>query len=250
MPVVRCPVCRAESQVDAADLGYQVACPGCGESFVARTGDAGPPPERSRRRHDDEDRRPDDEDRSPRRRYNEDDYDDYDDGPRRRFRDPEDDVERARAAVHPVAIISIVVCSLVIFIGIVEFAWTLVNPQAVNNNPFNFGKAPGQAQGQAQGQAHFVGFLTGRACVVFLQLVVLAGSIAMLRLKSRPLAITAMVMQVLPCAGVCCIVTLPVGIWGLVVLFRPDVVEAFNAEIDRPRRRRRTRDGDDDDRYR
>jgi hypothetical protein len=65
----------------------------------------------------------------------------------------------------------------------------------------------------------------------------LAGGIAMLRRQGRGLAITAAILAMLPC-GVAFLVGLPVGIWALVVLFNPDVADAFR----RPRSRRRRDD--------
>jgi hypothetical protein len=55
---------------------------------------------------------------------------------------------------------------------------------------------------------------------------VLFGAIKMLRLQSRGLATAACIVAMLPCSC-CCLLGLPFGIWGLVVLNKPDVKSHF-----------------------
>ena len=55
---------------------------------------------------------------------------------------------------------------------------------------------------------------------------VLVGAIKMLRLRAYGLAMAACIVAMLPCQC-CCILGLPFGIWGLVVLSKPDVKKAF-----------------------
>jgi len=59
-----------------------------------------------------------------------------------------------------------------------------------------------------------------------LSLIILFGSIQMLRLKMRWLAIVAMILGLIP-VGACCCVQTPIAIWGLVVLMRADVRDSF-----------------------
>jgi len=60
-------------------------------------------------------------------------------------------------------------------------------------------------------------------------LVVVAGSISLLRRRSRPLGIAACIAAMLNPVLCCCVPGLGVGIWGLVVLSRPEVAAAFDA---------------------
>lgn len=53
------------------------------------------------------------------------------------------------------------------------------------------------------------------------------GAWQMKQLKRYPLAVTAAILGLLP--GGCCCLTLPVGIWALVVLLKPEVRAAFRA---------------------
>ena len=55
----------------------------------------------------------------------------------------------------------------------------------------------------------------------------IAGGFSMLSLRHYPLAIAAMVLTMMPGTSPCCLLGLPLGIWGLVVLFRPEVRAAF-----------------------
>ncbi len=61
-------------------------------------------------------------------------------------------------------------------------------------------------------------------------LVILFGGIQMIRAKSRGLGMTAAILAMIPCFASCgCVLGIPVGIWALVVLGRPDVKAAFAA---------------------
>ena len=55
---------------------------------------------------------------------------------------------------------------------------------------------------------------------------VLWGGIKMNKLESYPLAMTGSIVAMLPCSA-CCIAGLPIGIWSLVVLSKPEVKAAF-----------------------
>ena len=50
----------------------------------------------------------------------------------------------------------------------------------------------------------------------------------MKELKQWNIAVVASVLAMVPCISPCCIIGLPIGIWALVVLMRPDVKDAFS----------------------
>jgi hypothetical protein len=58
-------------------------------------------------------------------------------------------------------------------------------------------------------------------------LLILVGAIKMKNLSSYGLAMTACIISMLPCHSCCCL-GLPFGIWGLVILNKPEVKDAFN----------------------
>jgi len=76
--------------------------------------------------------------------------------------------------------------------------------------------------GAADLAATSVGFTISGAIYI----VMLVGGIRMRQLRNYTLAVTAAVLAVLPCSG-CCIVSLPCGIWALVVLLDANVRAAF-----------------------
>lgn len=54
------------------------------------------------------------------------------------------------------------------------------------------------------------------------------GALQMRQLKSYPLAMASAIVAMLPCAGCCCLVGLPVGIWALVTINKPEIKAAFS----------------------
>jgi hypothetical protein len=57
---------------------------------------------------------------------------------------------------------------------------------------------------------------------------VIFGASRMRALKGFPLVVTAAILAIVPCTSPCCCVGIPVGIWVLVVLFKPEVKSAFH----------------------
>ncbi len=57
--------------------------------------------------------------------------------------------------------------------------------------------------------------------------VVIYGAFCMKSLKSYGLAMTAAVLSCIPFLQPCCLISLPIGIWAIVVLISPDVKSAF-----------------------
>ena len=53
------------------------------------------------------------------------------------------------------------------------------------------------------------------------------GGVQMRNLKSYGLAMTACILGMLPCTNCCC-VTLPIGIWALTILMKPEIKSSFS----------------------
>jgi len=72
------------------------------------------------------------------------------------------------------------------------------------------------------------GPIAGLVCLVIVAInaFVLFGAIKMSRLQNHTLAFIACIVAMLPC-GFCCVLGLPFGIWGLVVLNKPEVKSQF-----------------------
>ncbi len=74
------------------------------------------------------------------------------------------------------------------------------------------------------GTAGLISYLLGLG---FGGLSVIAG-LQMRKLKNHGFAMTMMILNMLPCCNsCCCLLGLPIGIWGLVVLMKPEVKSAF-----------------------
>ncbi len=63
---------------------------------------------------------------------------------------------------------------------------------------------------------------------VLLCSLILFGALKMKKLENYPLAVAASIVAMIPCFLPCCVVGLPIGIWALVVLLRPEVKSAFH----------------------
>jgi len=57
--------------------------------------------------------------------------------------------------------------------------------------------------------------------------VIIFGCIKMLKLQSYGFAFTTSILAMIPCISPCCLLGIPFGIWGLVVLNDPQVKQFF-----------------------
>jgi hypothetical protein len=57
---------------------------------------------------------------------------------------------------------------------------------------------------------------------------IIFAALKMRELKQWELSLAASIVAMIPCVSPCCILGLPIGIWALVILLRPDVKEAFH----------------------
>jgi len=62
---------------------------------------------------------------------------------------------------------------------------------------------------------------------IIVGVLILFGGIKMQRLQNRGLAIAAAIIAIVPCFSLCCVVGIPIGIWALVVLAKPEVRTQF-----------------------
>ncbi len=71
------------------------------------------------------------------------------------------------------------------------------------------------------GAASFVVEIAVAAFIIY-------AALKMKDLKQWELSLAASIVAMIPCVSPCCIIGLPIGIWALVVLLRPDIKEAFH----------------------
>jgi hypothetical protein len=73
------------------------------------------------------------------------------------------------------------------------------------------------------------GIAVGSAIVAILvSVLILFGGLKMKQLENYGLAMTASIVAMIPCISPCCLIGLPIGIWALVVLSKPEVKSAFH----------------------
>jgi len=87
---------------------------------------------------------------------------------------------------------------------------------------------------QSQDMPQWASMLSGGFGIVqsilglILSVVIVLGALKMKKLESYTFAIVATIIAMVPCISPCCIVGLPIGIWALVMLNKPEVKEAFS----------------------
>ena len=98
----------------------------------------------------------------------------------------------------------------------------------LNLTGFSIMHLPNMPNMPNEGLVRMFSSVVGVAFVVLIGLVILVGGLKMKKLESHGLAVTASILALLPCSFPCCLIGLPIGIWALVVLFRPEVKNAFH----------------------
>ena len=63
---------------------------------------------------------------------------------------------------------------------------------------------------------------------ILVSLLILVGGLKMRKLENYGLAMAASIIAMIPCISPCCLVGLPVGIWAVVVLSKPEIKSAFH----------------------
>ncbi|MBF5043829.1 hypothetical protein FGE12_15625 [Aggregicoccus sp. 17bor-14] len=137
---------------------------------------------------------------------------------------PGPDPIAAQKQVQVPAILLIVLGALGLIFGLIGVASHSVNQYGpLLDNP----ELPEQARSVVQGFANHGRWLNLPGIV--LSGLMLLGGLKMKGLQSYALALTGAIVAVIPCMGVngCCCIGMPVGIWALVVLMRPEVKGAF-----------------------
>ena len=73
----------------------------------------------------------------------------------------------------------------------------------------------------------FTGVVVVGLVIFAIPWVITLGGFAMLTRRSYSLAIVAAILSLTNCNQLCCVLSIPVGIWALIVLFQPDVKASF-----------------------
>jgi len=90
----------------------------------------------------------------------------------------------------------------------------------------------GQLGGQAKEEMQMQMLIQGPVAIgvavlaLLIYVLVIVGAMKMKSLQSHGLAMTASILAMLPCSA-CCLLGLPMGIWSLITLSKPEVKAAF-----------------------
>jgi hypothetical protein len=79
----------------------------------------------------------------------------------------------------------------------------------------------------AEGTGQMAGLVGGLISWTVASIIVMMGSICMLKYKGYSMAIAAAIAAIIPLCSPCFILGIPFGIWALVVLLRPEIKARF-----------------------
>jgi len=208
---IYCPACNNKLRVPDELMGQQVQCPKCQAMFTAP-----PPPPAPTAMSTDRPGAP------PQRMPADSDDLGYDD-------DRWDYERRRRTGPNPVppGVCMIVVSILGLLVNTFDIVLMGFFPQEFKkmlaNNPLI------AAGGGAPGGADFTTIkLAGSAICLFISFVILAGGISMMRRRLWGLSIAACFLAIFNLNEFCCVLGLPVAIWGLIVLFNEETKRSFS----------------------
>ena len=170
-------------------------------------------------------------------------YDDDRDGRHDDRRDEREDrdadiIDRAKARIKTPAIILLVV-------GAISLVFTLISVVNVFTMDEQFAKVedqwdndpnltPQQRKDMKQILADLkepikIGVPISIVCSLFTSAITILGSIKIMNLKSRGLGTAGSVLSMIPIISGCCCLGVPVGIWVLIALAKPEVKAGFAA---------------------
>lgn len=88
------------------------------------------------------------------------------------------------------------------------------------------GAAEGGDEAAAAMLSGGLGIVMGLVAIAF-SVFIWIGAGKMKRLESYGMCMGAAIVAMIPCISPCCLIGLPIGIWALIVLNKPEVKEAF-----------------------
>jgi hypothetical protein len=157
------------------------------------------------------------------------------------FSDSQDDsrriLERAKSAVMPAAICLIILGVISLLGGIANaYSYMTFDEQwdmqvkTQTADPNKTAQQKKEIQDQMESLRKPVSYLVlavGSIGILVAAFIIFAG-VNMMRLKSRGMAVMASILSMVPFfTGCCCVIGIPVGIWALMVLGRPEVKRGF-----------------------
>lgn len=129
---------------------------------------------------------------------------------------------RARLAIPAIALM---VLATLGFLGMVTYAVFAIIGLSLDLNEMPTPESDAEAIGQKVGMGIF---FIGIAINSLLQVLIFYGGLCMFRRRAYPLAIAASIAAMVPfISASCCFISIPFGIWAIVVLIDPSVRQNF-----------------------
>ena len=136
--------------------------------------------------------------------------------------------ERALRLVNPAGWALIVIGILGVLMSIGLLIWTIIF--GVESNPFAERMMSGQQMSDAMKAGQKVGYFGALVVGIGWAAFIAFAGVKLRRLESWGLVLTGTILTLLPCCGTqfpLCLLSMPVGIWALVVLNKPEVKASF-----------------------
>jgi predicted Zn finger-like uncharacterized protein len=209
--ILNCPQCQRSLRVTDDLLGRLVKCPACGMTFTVSSGQHTQVPDEPPLALPADTPFPQRPHPTPAQES---------------WEAAEDVRDQAKAYTGPAAIFIMIVGGLSLLAGLAQVVLSIASPDRVMENAAQlqemFGLAP--ASPEVMQASSIGGGIAGSLAGVVL---VLAG-VQMIRLRMYPFCIIGSVLAMINCTNFCCLLGLPLGLWSLIVLIRPDVRAAFH----------------------
>jgi len=135
------------------------------------------------------------------------------------------DFQKAQSAVTGPAIALMVLAGLSVGVALLAVLGNLLGTGLTAANMSRYGGD----QRMMQMMSGAIGIIMAVVWVI-VDVVIFMGAMKMKNLQSRGFAMAAAILAMIPCVGghpCCCVLGLPIGIWALIVLMKPEVKAAF-----------------------
>jgi len=133
----------------------------------------------------------------------------------------------AKEAVSLPAILLMVLSAISVLLGLINVLQAFGGADPAVEQLLEDPNLPEGARQVLAGVSTTGGKLLFALPTVVLNAIVFFGALKMKNLQSYGLAMAAAIISVIPCCGPCACLGIPVGIWALVVLNKPEVKAAF-----------------------
>lgn len=111
-----------------------------------------------------------------------------------------------------------------VLLGIVRAAFSITG---FGIGAINSGGQNAEMEKMLMGAMGTAGLVLGGVCVLCGAVTLLAG-VKLRKLQSYGLCMTGTILAMIPCTSACCLLGLPIGIWALVVMSKPEVKSQFH----------------------